>query len=249
MKTKCFYEDGIWQAIVTHPKYGLGKRELEALIRFLPAVADVTKNTIANVLHLGVGNGREIEYFVNNLAGVKTYLANDICAASLKQVTAEAKKRFPGIDFIEAHADIELEGAINRLRRCLSWPALIVLVANAVIFSNRLMDENILQAMREDDYFLVTLESYHGNMFRSYAIKPVYDLLSRSGLKVTGENVEFIYDDQCLKMLCQGETLLSSYKPTPSQLRERMSSSGFKEISLKYYEDIHMIGALYKKGF
>lgn len=249
MKTKCFYENGVWQAIVAHPKYDLGKRELQALMRFLPIAANAAENIIANVLHLGVGDGREIEYLISSFPRVNIYLANDICAGSLNKTVAEAKKRFPEIYFAEAHADIELKGAINKLRGSLSGPALIVLVANAVIFSNRTMDENILQAMRKDDYFLITLESYHDKIFESYAIEPVYNLLSRSGLKVAEGNVEIIYDrrDQCLKMLCEGEVLLSSYKPTLSQFRGRMSSSGFEEISLRHYRDIHMIAALYKK--
>lgn len=254
MKTKCFYEDGIWQAIVTHPNYNLGKRELDGLIRFLPRAAKKIKN-VSNVLHLGVGNGREIEYFIKHLPKVDTYFINDICSALLKKTTDDARRKFSKIRFVGDNSDIELEGTIHDLAYRLSGSTLIALVANAVIFSNRMMDKNILEAMNYGvagrtyihDYFLLTLESYHDDIFKSYAIEPVYELLSRSGLKVTAETVEIVYEDQCLKMKYEGEILLSSYKPTVDQLRERMSSSGFTEIALQHYEDIHMIGALYKK--
>ncbi|KKR22050.1 MAG: hypothetical protein UT48_C0001G0063 [Parcubacteria group bacterium GW2011_GWE2_39_37] len=247
MKTKCFYEDGLWQAIEAHPKYDLGKRELEALIKLLPVVANAINNTIANLFHLGIGNGREIKFFIENFPVINTYLANDICAASLSRVIAETRKALPEVNFIEAHADVELKNVIKALRDNLFNSTLIALVANAVIFSNRSMDKKIHDAMHEGDYFIVTLESYHSDIFKSYAIEPVYDLLSKSGLKVTAENVDIIYEDQCLKMLCEDELLLSSYKPTVNQLRARMASSGFKEVLLQHYEDIHMIGALYKR--
>lgn len=247
MKTKCFYEDGLWQAIETHPKYDLGGRELEVLIKFLPIIATAINNTIINLFHLGIGNGREIKYFIDNFPELNTYLANDICAASLNRVINEARKEFPKVNFIEACADVELESAVSELRINLPGPTLIALVANAVIFSNRSMDRYIHKAMREGDYFIITLESYHSDIFKSYAIEPVYDLLSRSGSKVTAENVKIVYDDRCLKMLCNGELLLSSYKPTLNQLRERMLSSGFNEVLLQHYEEINMVGALYKK--
>ena len=248
METKNFYHDGIWDAIVNDREFDIGRREFETLVRFLPVVARHAAGVV-NVLHLGVGNGREVTLFANHLK-VGEYVINDICAPSLEKVAEQARVAYPDTSFSKACADIEQSGVITKLRQGITGQTLIVLVGNAVIFSNRGLDDNIKQAMERDDLFLVTTETPHEKMSQSYMIEPVYRLLAQSGLVVNADNTRTWYDesDQCLKMSCRGEILLSSYKPKPEQLRQRMKSVNMAEVALCEYQDIHMVVGLFRKG-
>ncbi|MEK9151134.1 MAG: L-histidine N(alpha)-methyltransferase [Patescibacteria group bacterium] len=247
METKNFYHDGIWDAIVNHQGFDIGRREFEALIRFLPVVVRHVANVV-NVLHLGVGNGREVTLFANQLK-VGKYVINDICAPSLERVTEQARVACPVTSFSEARADIEQNGVIQKLRQGITGQTLIVLVGNAVIFSNRSLDDNIRQAMERDDLFLVTAETPHEKMSQSYTIEPVYRLLAQSGMAVNADNTSTRYDesDQCLKMSCRGEVLLSSYKPKPGQLRQRLKAMEMAKVALCEYQDTHMVAGLFRK--
>lgn len=247
METKNFYHDGIWDAIVNHQEFDIGRREFEALVRFLPVVARHAADVV-NVLHLGVGNGREVTLFTSQLK-VGKHVINDICAPSLERVTEQARVACPGTSFSEVCADIEQNGVIPKLRQGITGQTLIVLVGNAVIFSNRSLDDNIRQAMERDDFFLVTAETPHEKMSQSYTIEPVYRLLAQSGIAVNSDNTNTWYDesDQCLKMSCRGEILLSSYKPKPEQLRQRLKAAEMAEVALCEYQDIHMVAGLFRK--
>lgn len=247
METKNFYRDRIWDAIVNHQEFDIGRREFEALVRFLPVVARHAADVV-NVLHLGVGNGREVTLFANHLK-VGTYVINDICASSLERVAEQARVACPDISFSKACADVEQNCVIPKLRQGITGQTLIVLVGNAVIFSNRSLDKNIKHAMKRDDLFLVTAETPHEKMSQSYTIAPVYRLLAQSGIAVNADNTSTWYDksDQCLKMSCRGEILLSSYKPKPKQLRQRLKVAGMAEVTLCEYQDIHMVAGLFKK--
>ena len=248
METKNFYHDGIWNAIVNHREFDIGRRELEALVRFLPVVARHAAGVI-NVLHLGVGNGREVTLFADQLK-IRKYVINDICVPSLERVVEQARVACPGTSFSEVCADIEQNGVIPKLRQGIAEQTLIVLVGNAVIFSNRGLDNNIKQAMERDDLFLTTAETPHAKMSRSYTIEPVYRLLAQSGFDVSASNTRTWYDesDQCLKMSCQSEVLLSSYKPKPEQLRRRLKVAGMVEVALCEYRDIHMVAGLFRRA-
>lgn len=247
MQTKNFYHDGIWDVIVNHPQYDLGWRELEALTRFIPVVVRHAADVV-NILHLGVGNGREVSLFVSHFK-VGAYLINDICAPLLERVAEQARIAYPSTRFSEACADIEQDGAVPKLRQQLAGQTLIVLVGNAVIFSNRSLDDKIRQAMERDDLFLVTTETPHENMSQSYTIEPVYQLLAQSGLDINASNIKIWYDnsDKCLKMSCRDQVLLSSYKPTLDQLRQRLREAGMFEVALCNYQDIHMVAGLFRK--
>lgn len=247
METKNFYRDGIWDAVVNHQEFDIGRREFEALVRFLPVVARHAAD-IVNILHLGVGNGREVTLFANHLK-VGKYVVNDICAPLLERVVKQAQIACPDISFSEACADIEQYGVILKLRKGITGQTLIVLAGNAVIFSNRSSDNNIKQAMERDDLFLVTAETPHEKMFQSYTIEPVYRLLAQSGMAVNADNTSTWYDesDQCLKMSSRDEILLSSYKPKPEQLRQRLRAAGMVEVTLCEYQDIHMVAGLFRK--
>lgn len=245
METKTFYLDGLWEQIVNHPDFDIGRRELEALIRFLSTVAVHTPRGI-HVLHLGIGDGREIPRIVSSLS-VGEYVLNDICAPVLERATSRARSACPSVRFRGEEADIELEGNLSSMRSELHGPTIFVLAGNAVIFSDRRLDGYIRRAMRKGDLLLVTAEVPHESMDRSYAIDPVYDLLAHSGIDVHADSVTVAYDasDQCLKMTCGGHVLLASYKPTPDQLRSRLRQAGMVEVALQTYEDIHMVAGLF----
>jgi len=246
MDTKHFYYDGIWEEIINHPRFDLGRRELEALKRFMPTVADYTKGN--NILHLGAGIGREIPTIIKHLE-TKNYLVNDICAPCLKKITARARVVFSSVKFFGIPNDIEEKKEIFKLRQMLHGSALIVLVANGVIFSKPGLESDISRAMERDDLFLITLEMPNPDMANSYLIEPVLKLLSQSGLVVTAANVKTWYDinDQRFRMSCQGNALLSSYKPKPEQLQRRLKEAGMDTVVICEYSEIHMVAGLFKK--
>jgi hypothetical protein len=245
--TKTFYRDKAWEAIISHPKFTLGRREIESLVRFLPAVAAAMPARV-NILHLGIGNGREIECFVEAFPKMATYVVNDICPPVLERVVDGAREAFPNVAFTAAHGDIESPGAIAGLRAALDGPTLFVLVANSVIFSNRALDAQLRAAMRPEDRFMVTLELPNPGMMESYTIEPVYGLLSGSGTQVTPENSRAWYDegDQCLKMACGDRLLLAAYKPRREELVSRMSAEGMEAALLECHDDISMIAGLFR---
>ncbi|MEW6610605.1 MAG: L-histidine N(alpha)-methyltransferase [Patescibacteria group bacterium] len=247
MNTKQFYFDGIWKKIESHPKYNLGKRELNALIRFLPTVRRTIPQPV-NILHLGVATGREVPYLIRYCI-VKNYLLNDICKPVLQKTFSSLQSLFPSIQFQRKMGDVEVVGIIRTLRRSLYGPTLIVLVANGVIFSKKVIDKNIHTAMDNEDYFLLTLETPHAGMYNSYLIPPVLQLLSKSRMNITQGNVQCNYDKEnaLMNMKRNETTLLTSYKPTVKQLRARMALSGFHEIALARYSSLHITASLWKK--
>lgn len=246
--TKFFYQNDIWEKIVNHPGYDLGKREMQALISFLQDVGSLV--LIRNAIHLGVGSEREIPYILKHIASIKNYVLIDICSFALDSTYAKVRADFPGVNFQKELKDVEVPGFLSDLRRKVSGPTLVILIGNGVIFSNPSVSASISAGMKNEDFFLLTLETPHKEMFSSYDIDPAYELISKGKMRASRKNTQIIYDDkdQCLKMICNGETLLSSYKPTPEQLKVRMELAGFNEVFLKEYNDIHMTGSLWRKN-
>ena len=111
------------------------------------------------------------------------------------------------------------------------------------------MDKNIYNAMNKEDLFLLTVEMPHPKMYDSCLISPVLKLLSEGGIEITRKNIKCWYDDKShtMNMACKGKILLSSYKPAPTQLRERMTNAGFTEVALKEYKNLHMTASLWRK--
>jgi len=243
--TSNLYRDGLWKKIVSHPDFDIGRREFEALVRFLPILAQQLVSP-TNILHLGVGDGREIKHFANTLA-LKQYVINDICAASLAQVIAEARAAHPNISFSELCADIECSGVLAHARSGLIGQTLFVLVGNTSIWSNKNLDKEIALAMRPGDTLLVTAEMPHPDMFASYIIEPVYDLLGSGGVQINRENARTWYDmsDQCLKIAFNNQTLFASYKPTKKQFLDRLSKVSLFPQCSERYDDIHMLAGLF----
>jgi hypothetical protein len=246
METKAFYDDEIWESIVSDPEFTLGRRELAALLRFLPDVAGVMPGEI-DILHLGIGNGREIQHFIGTFPRIGTYLVNDIREPVLTRVVEGARSAFPGANIVGCHGDMEEAGTIPRLRSMLGERVLVVLVANSVIYSNTWLDRELAEALRPEDRFMLTLELPHDEMSRSYVIEPVYKLLSHSGLPVNAANTDVWYDDatSCLMMTYQGRKLLAAYKPTLETLRARIARAGMREVLLRSYDDLLMSAGLF----
>lgn len=250
MQPKEYYlaRKGLYSDIVNHPDFDLGRREIEVLDRFLPLVARHVPGQV-NILHLGIGDGREIPYFINHLSNIGTYLINDISKPDLEEVLAKMKGEFPHMRFQGICADIESSGAVGFMRNTLAGQTIVVLVGNSVIFANREVDVQVQGAMREDDLFVVTVESPHASMFRSYNIDPVYNLLSASGNDITRENTKILYDstDHCLKIIHRdGQVLLTAYKPKIMEFAHRMQGSGFSPIELVEFPDIHMVSGVFR---
>jgi len=244
---KNYYQPGTWKKIETDSNYDLGERGYQALKKFLPVIKDIA---FENILHLGIGRAKtEINYLLKYFPKIKTYLLNDICPSVIDEVMEYTKKQFPKTNFLKEASDIEKKSAIKQLRKKLTGPTLIALLNNTAIFSNSLMDKYLLQTMKKNDYFLFTGEMYHRDMFKSYQTKAVLDWLSNSIPGIETDEINFIYDDNdlCLKILCRNKTLFTSYKPkTIEQLRERMTTSGFEEIALRYYKNLHFYCVLYQ---
>lgn len=247
MTVKDFYQEKrLWEEVLKHPQNILVHRDIKALEKFLPVVVRKIRG-VTNILQLGIGDGREVPFFVNNFQ-IGTYVINDICNQTLDTTAEYVRKSFSSISFQKALVDIEQKDTLLKLRQNLEGRTLVVLVGNGGIFSNRVIDENIKRALHKDDLFLVTVETPHEDMFESYEIDPIYRLLSKSGLDVNAHNTETWYDenDQCLKMSCGGETLLSSYKASPNQLRQRLEDADLVEVVLEEYSELHMSCGLYK---
>lgn len=245
-KTRFCYRSGAWPAIVNHPEYDLGKRELDALKLFLPQTANLVPGK-ADVLHLGVGDGREIEHFVSAIPHLGTYVVNDLCGAMLQEVIGQARRRFPDTNFLPCLADIEASDELNRLRGKVPGPALFVLVANGVIFADDQIDEELSGAMRTGDQFLITLETPHEGMLVSYDIEPVFRLLSKDE-QINPEEfrVGFNEETSCVEVAKNGQALLASYKPSAKQLRERLLNIGLREVFLAEYPVLHMLAGLFE---
>ena len=246
METKAFYDDQIWESIISHPDFTLGRREIAALLRFLPEVAQSMTGEV-DMLHLGIGNGREIQHVVGAFPRIGRYLVNDIREPVVERVVEGARAAFRGVDIIGYQGDIEEEGVISRMRAMLGARVLVILVANSVIFSNTRLDAQLSKALRPDDRFMLTLELPHEKMHCSYAIEPVYRFLSHSGLEVTADNTDVRYDSStsCLVMACEGKKLLAAYKPTLDTLRARIAKAGMREILLRSYGDLLMSAGLF----
>lgn len=247
MMVKDFYQERrLWEEVLKHPQNTLVHRDIKALEKFLPIVARKIRG-VTNILHLGIGDGREVPFFVNNFQ-IGTYVINDICNQTLDTTAECIRKSFSSISFQKALVDIEQEDTLLKLRQNIEGRTLIVLVGNGGIFSNRIIDENIKKALHREDLFLVTVEMPHEGIFESYKIDPIYRLLSKSGLDVNTHNTKTWYDenDQCLKMSCGEEILLSSYKATPEQLRQRLEDVNIVEVISNEYPELHMFSSLFK---
>lgn len=245
--TKSFYRDKLWENIVKHPEFTLGDREIEAFERFVNHIVPFMPSPL-NIIHLGIGTGREIEYVLSALDPAGTYVINDICEPVLKAVYSGAHEHFETVDFKTELADIESPGTIAAIRSRVHGPALIVLAANSVIFSNRMLDAELRAAMGREDRLMLTMETPHLRMFKSYLLEPVFNLLSNSGMCVTAQNVHSRYDDedQCLKLSCNGKLLLAAYKPQPDQLVARMKKVGLEPVLLQPYREIQMLAGLFR---
>jgi hypothetical protein len=249
METKKLYDEGIWEKIESHPDYDLGRRELEALIRFIPAMQSYLKGEF-NALHLGVATGREVPHLISAIQNVKRYTLVDICRPVLQKTFTRLKSRFPRTNFHAMEADIERPGRITHIRQTVHGNTLFILVGNCSIFSNYVLDTELLNAMEANDLFLLTSETPHPDMYRSYQIEPVYKFLNSSELKVNQSNTRFSYNEAnaCLEITCKSELLLASYKPAVERLHQRMRRSGFTKVALEEYVDIHMIGSLWRRA-
>ena len=238
MEMKYRYQKESWAKIAADPGYTLGRREQEALGRFL---GESPLGGFSTVLHMGVATGQEVPAILNSVS-VKEYILNDICLPALTD-TMRRVKALPGqVRFVPCFGDIEEPGFLKALRSKAGGPTLFVLVGNASIFSNMNLDQIIYEAMSPGDLLMITCEEKNEGMFDSYKIDPAYELLG-----VSREECQLSYDesDSCLKINSGNEMLLASYKPNMDQFRKRMLAAGFQVVDIKRYRGIHMLAGLF----
>lgn len=247
--TRHCYASGAWPSVVVHPGFNLGMREIAALELLVSQIKDCIPRR-ARICHLAVGTGREVGCFVDILPRISEYVLVDICADTLEEATKQSQVSYPGVNFVAKGGDIEEAGILAKLR----WEEpralhLFILVGNCVIFADNVFDEELRRAMIRGDLFLITAETPHPGMYDSYRIRPVYNLLSE-GQEV--DEVEFSIDfneeTSCVEVSRKGCVVLASYKPTPDQLKERLSQIGLEEVIFMEFPDLHMIGGLFRKS-
>jgi hypothetical protein len=247
--TKFLYESELWRRIESHPAYDLGKREKEALKRFLENHEMEFKN-INTLIHLAIATGSEFRILEEHLPLLDTYIMNDICAPVLHETQKCFQDEYLHIETKTVAGDIETPGIIQSIREHEeSKNIILALIGNAVIFSNDMVEQYIADAMYPGDRFLITVEIPHDKMCDSYMIDPVFELLSREGKHANSENTTCSYNNEshCLEMSVQNKVLLASYKASKKQIEDRLSNVNLKSVQVTVYEDIHMVAGLFQK--
>lgn len=263
------YTQKYWDEIVKDPSFCLGAREFQALKRSIPEIAKILNNKKANIIHLGIGNGREIPVLVNALKikNIDVYSMIDINKTMLDISEAKTKKQCAGLKIKKFCKDIETYGIKDIYQQTKKAGAkinLIVLTGNAVLFSNDELVKDIVKNMDEKDCFLLSLELYQKGkdeeIIKSYLIPSIFDLLA-NGLKILGHKIKYKYFDaeidqkkHWLKVYFSPNgdrkkklLVLHSYKPNIKELTRRMNKFGFKTLLINEHKDIHICIALYKK--
>lgn len=246
--TRRCYAAGAWPSIVVHPGYNLGMREIAALELLTLQIKDCVSSRV-RICHLAVGTGREVGCFICILPQISEYVLVDICVEMLEEATKQSLASYPRVKFTGRVGDIEDPDVLSELRKEeLGIPHIFVLVGNCVIFADNLFDDELEKAMMPGDLFLITAEMPHKSMYDSYRIKPVYDLLSNGEEVDEAEfSISFNEETSCLEISRRGQVVLASYKPTPDQLKERLSCIGLEEVVFMEFSDLHMIGGLFRK--
>ena len=129
IQTRELWQNGGWEEILSHPGFTLASRELGALERFLPMIAKRMQGEV-NIMHLGVGNGREIRHFIRHFPKIVQYVLNDVCEQALDSAVERARREHPRVQFAGEYGDVETSGVIPIMRRKLRGATLMALTAN-----------------------------------------------------------------------------------------------------------------------
>jgi len=263
------YTQKYWDKIAMDSSYSLASRELGALSRSVASISKFFKNKKINIIHLGVGNGVEVPFLIDaiGLKNIDTYSIVDVNRTMLDISESKIKKRYKQLRVKKFQKDIETYGIkeiCKETRQGGSRINLIVLIANGVLFSNDDLAKDIIQNMKGDDFFLLSLELYQKGkdeeIKKPYLIKSVLDLLV-NGVKILGYKWKYEYFDaeinrktRMLEVYFSPEgnrknklLVLRSYKPDIKHLMERTSRFGFVKLILNEYRDIHTCVVLYNK--
>ncbi len=237
----------MWEAVVNHPEFDLGRREFSAFVTLLDALRRHAPKPSA-VIHLGVGDGRECPKLLEALSPQR-YILVDYSPVYLEK--AKSVLTATSVTRVEtACGDIEVSGQMKRIRADIDGADVLwLLIGNGSIFANQRVDDFLRESMRPGDLIAMTLEMPHSAMFDSYKIEPVGRMLSRSGHFVDPSSAEYYFDqtDSCLKISVDEQVIFASYKPHARHLTDRLMTAGLSPVVVEEYSAISMLGALFKK--
>lgn len=259
------YEGNSWAKVVSDENYCLGNRELEILDEGLNKITENLDYPL-NIIHLGIGTGREIPYVVKKigLTNISCYAIVDINPAMLKKSKTLALKQFPNLKMKTFCQDIETNGIehiTRELKQKYAPRNLILLCGNSVLLSNDKIPQIIQKSMQPQDRFFLTLELFKKTkkkeIFQSYMTPSVLKLLSiglrKANIKLNYDNFYGYYSPKKsrLKIFYSNNKhyflVLSSYKPKNSKsLEKRMQKHGFKKCFLFENEKNNATAGLFK---
>ena len=258
-----------WHNIRKDNNYNLGNREVTALKRSLSDIRQLTKDHSTNLVHLGPGDGIEIPYLFETFKPGKNsrYAGIDISRQMLENTATLNEYNFSQIIPLWYLTDIETSENLKQVCKDVknkgSDRNLILLIGQGVLNSNPKTLENIFQSMESKDYLYITIEGddpdKRKELCETYDLPAIRDLL-HTGLERAGYNskkgtFKTIFNEEksrvetYFKPENEKEILcLTSYKPSKSNLTERLKHHGFHVLYSRFYEDIHTFAVLCKKG-
>lgn len=248
--------------------YSLGKREETIIKKGLSQITQLLKFPF-NIIHIGVGNGRELPYLVKFIDfNCNRYFGIDISKQMIKNTINYQSKILNQMSFVSfILTDVESKGNIKKVCRFTKQKGhnrnLLLIIGQGVLSSNSDFHKYVLNSLEEEDYVLYSLEGDDTNkrkeICETYNMKEVHDLL-KIGLRMGGiingkflpaqfneENnlVELYFQrDNGKKILC-----LTSYKPSSKkELVTRFENYGFNIISINFLKETHTYSFLCNRG-
>jgi len=179
----------IWDMVSRDPAYDLGRRELSVLRKFLQLFLERQTKEPFNILHIGPGNGLEIQTVLDTF-GIKripNYGLVDISSELLGMSKSLVEKHSEGIKFLYFIHDVtnkEISDIAASLRQNEASSNIILLVANGAILSNSPVLTYIHKSMKPKDILLITLEVYSAKrekqILEQYKLPAILDLFGKS---------------------------------------------------------------------
>lgn len=186
-----------WYEIPKDKEYTLGEREIKTLRGFLRMVEEkFLRNDKWNVLHLGVGEGREIPIIIDGLGShrINHYALIDISPELLQLAESFGTKQYEDISFTSYVLDVtedRISPLAQKLKENGAKKNLIFLVGNGAILSNPPVFNRVKESMTSDDRLVLTLEIYEDarneEILNQYRLSSIVNLLVQP-LSILGIN-------------------------------------------------------------
>ncbi len=255
--------------IAKDTKYDIANREIFALRNSIKNLSKKFINKKINIIHLWVWNGVETPIIIDSFQAenIVNYSIVDLNPTMLEITKNKIHQNYPQIKIKKFNTDIEtywIKQICEDTKKDWAEVNIILLVANWVLFSNEEFVKEIFNSMDHSDFFFVTLELYQNwkdqEIIEPYMIPSVLDLFG-NGVKMIGYepkynefSAEIDKNSNRLKMYyspgidkSKKYLVLHSYKPTITQLLERMEKFGFNNIFYNEYKEIHSCACLFGK--